>query len=148
MKFRMILLDRGWTRPEITVGGNPRITRVGRWLKQSKVDELPQLSKVHLGDMSLFGPSSEVASYVTLYPPEARNEGQSVCPSIADQNSIEFSGRATVVGGSSDPHRTYLDEILPNKLFVRLSRVFNYSVPWDFRMIFKSLSRIVRCGSG
>lgn len=100
----------------LSVAGDARVTRVGRYLRRTKLDELPQLLNVLTGDMSLVGPRPEVPRYVELYPPEAREVVLSVRPGITDEASIEFRAEGEILARTADPERAYIDEILPVKL--------------------------------
>lgn len=105
----------GQSGPQITRAGDARITRAGRWLRRSKLDELPQLIDVLKGDMSLVGPRPEVPRYMALYPPEARRIILSLRPGITDTAAIAFRDEETLLAQSADPERTYIEHILPAK---------------------------------
>ena len=113
-KFRTMQAEAAG--PAITVGADARITRAGRWLRRSKVDELPQFINVLRGDMSIVGPRPEVPRYVALYPDDLRDVVLSVRPGITDIASIAFRDESTLLGASRDPERTYVEQILPAKL--------------------------------
>ena len=113
-KFRSMRQDS--TGPQITVGNDARITRSGRWLRAYKLDELPQLINVLLGDMSLVGPRPEVPHYVALYPANVRDEVLSVRPGITDLASVQYRNESTLLAASNDPQATYVQDILPAKL--------------------------------
>lgn len=115
-KFRTMHPRAEAAGPAITVGADARITRAGHWLRRTKADELPQLINVLLGDMSLVGPRPEVPRYVALYPDAVRALVLSVRPGITDRASIEFRDESSLLGRSSDPERTYVEQILPIKL--------------------------------
>ena len=102
--------------PQITVGEDARITRSGRFIRAYKLDELPQLINVLLGDMSLVGPRPEVPRYVALYPADVREEVLSVRPGMTDLASVQYRSESTLLAASADPERTYVDTILPAKL--------------------------------
>jgi lipopolysaccharide/colanic/teichoic acid biosynthesis glycosyltransferase len=115
-KFRTMVADAPSRGLGITVGQDPRITRVGRWLRRSKLDELPQLIDVLAGHMSLVGPRPELARYVALYPADLRNQVLRVRPGITDPASLQFADEAALLAGSTDPERQYLEVLLPAKL--------------------------------
>jgi lipopolysaccharide/colanic/teichoic acid biosynthesis glycosyltransferase len=115
-KFRTMRTGAEATGPAITVGADARITRAGHWLRRTKLDELPQFINVLLGDMSIVGPRPEVPRYVAVYTAELRDTVLSVRPGITDLASIEFRDESTLLGQSSDPERTYVEQILPIKL--------------------------------
>lgn len=101
---------------QLTVGRDPRITRAGRLLRARKLDELPQLLNVVLGDMSLVGPRPEVPRYVACYPPAVRDIVLSVPPGITDWAAIRYRDESRLLGEAADPEQTYLATILPIKL--------------------------------
>ena len=114
IKFRSMRQNN--SGPQITVGADARITRSGRFIRAYKLDELPQLINVLLGDMSLVGPRPEVPRYVALYPADVREEVLSVRPGMTDLASVQYRSESTLLAASADPERTYVDTILPAKL--------------------------------
>lgn len=145
LKFRSMRIPgaRDPIGPEITASGDARITRFGSVLRQSKLDELPQLINVLKGEMSLVGPRPEVPRYVAMYPSAARAEILSVRPGITDEAAIEFRNESDVLGTSEDPERTYVEEILPRKVRHYLCYVRNRSLPGDLLILARTLWRIV-----
>src|SRR4051794_36292249 len=101
---------------EITVGADPRITRVGAWLRRTKLDELPQLLDVLTGAMSLVGPRPEVRHYVALYPDALRAKVLSVRPGITDMASLEYRDEGARLARAADPEREYVEVVMPAKL--------------------------------
>lgn len=100
----------------LTVGADARITRSGRWLRRTRIDELPQLIDVLAGSMSLVGPRPEVPRYVALYPPALRERALAVRPGITDPASLEFIDEAEQLARAADPEREYVEVILPRKV--------------------------------
>lgn len=100
----------------LTVGRDPRITRVGAWLRRTRVDELPQFIDVLLGRMSLVGPRPEVPRFVAHYPAALAAQVLAVRPGITDPAALAHIDEASLLAGSADPERTYIDQILPHKL--------------------------------
>ena len=115
-KFRTMVADAPARGPAITAAGDPRITRAGRFLRATKLDELPQLVNVLLGEMSLVGPRPEVPQYVALYPPDLREQILAARPGITDPVSLAFSDEAARLAAAADPEREYREVILPAKL--------------------------------
>ena len=115
-KFRTMVADAPSRGLGITVGEDVRITRVGRWLRRSKLDELPQLIDVLAGHMSLVGPRPELPRYVALYPADLRSQLLQVRPGITDPASLQFADEAALLAASTDPERQYLEVLLPAKL--------------------------------
>ena len=116
LKFRTMRAEPVASGPLITAADDPRITRVGGWLRATKMDELLQLVNVLKGDMSLVGPRPEVAKYVAVYPPAERDLILSVRPGITDEAAIQFRDEASLLAAADDPERYYVEEILPRKL--------------------------------
>jgi lipopolysaccharide/colanic/teichoic acid biosynthesis glycosyltransferase len=127
------------TGPLITVGADVRITRAGRFLRRSKLDELPQLIDVVRGDMSLVGPRPEVARYVATYPPALRDKVLSVRPGITDLASIEYRDESTLLARAADPEREYREVVLPAKLRLAIDYVEHATLMTDLRVIGKTL---------
>jgi lipopolysaccharide/colanic/teichoic acid biosynthesis glycosyltransferase len=134
-KFRTMHPRAEAAGPAITVGADTRITRAGHWLRRTKVDELPQLFNVLLGHMSLVGPRPEVPHYVALYPDDLRELVLSVRPGITDRASIEFRDESTLLGQSSDPERTYVEQILPIKLRYAAEYARSHTLWTDLQII-------------
>ena len=142
-KFRTMHVHDG-SGPQVTAAGDARITRAGRWLRATKLDELPQLIDVLKGDMSLVGPRPEVPRYVAHYPAALRDKVLSVRPGITDIASIEYRDESAVLARAADPERAYIDEVLPHKLALAASYVDQASVWLDIRLILRTLGAIVR----
>lgn len=115
-KFRTMVARAPAMGMPLTVGEDPRITRVGAWLRRTKLDELPQLWDVLRGEMSLVGPRPEVPEFLPWYPPEVKDRVLSVRPGLTDPVSLQFAQEAQLLAQSSDPQRTYREDILPVKL--------------------------------
>ncbi|MCW3072816.1 MAG: wcfS [Bacteroidetes bacterium] len=128
----------------LTVGGRDnRITRVGYYIRKYKVDELPQLINVLIGDMSLVGPRPEVRKYVDLYSAE-QLKVLDAKPGITDYASIEYSNENEILGKASDPEKVYIEEIMPAKLRLNLKYISELGVLTDFKIIFKTIFKILR----
>lgn len=143
-KFRTMCLDAEAKGRQITVGEDPRITRSGHILRKYKLDELPQLFNVILGDMSLVGPRPEVPRYVALYPAEMKSRVLSVKPGITDFASIEYKDESAVLGKAVDPHKAYIQEVMPVKLAYYRRYVDERTLWLDFLLILKTLKAIVK----
>ncbi|RDH90213.1 MAG: sugar transferase [endosymbiont of Seepiophila jonesi] len=143
LKFRSMRVDAEKLGPKVTVGADPRITRSGQFLRKSKLDELPQLFNVVMGQMSLVGPRPEVPEYVAHYPSEIHDKVLSVPPGITDLASIEFRNENAMLEGADDPVATYLNEIMPIKLDYYVSYVEQRSLWLDLQIIFRTFWVIV-----
>lgn len=145
-KFRTMVVDAEQLGLRITSGRDPRITRSGRFLRASKLDELPQLLNVLKGEMSLVGPRPEVAEYVAHYPDGIREKVLSVPPGITDRASIEYRDESRLLGSSANPQQTYINEILPIKLQYYAQYVDERSMWGDLVLILSTIIAIVRRG--
>ncbi|MDD3530338.1 MAG: sugar transferase [Gallionellaceae bacterium] len=142
-KFRTMVTDAERRGLQITVGADARVTVVGAFLRRYKLDELPQLIDVVMGNMSLVGPRPEVPRYVALYPDDVRRIVQSVRPGITDLASIEFKAENDILGHAKDPHRAYVEEILPIKLRYYVDYVQGRSFWGDMKIILRTLLAIM-----
>jgi lipopolysaccharide/colanic/teichoic acid biosynthesis glycosyltransferase len=128
----------------ITVGGrDPRITRMGYFIRRYKLDELPQLFNVLKGNMSLVGPRPEVRKYVELYTEEQRKV-LTVRPGITDYASIEYVDENTLLGQAEDADKVYVEQILPNKIRYNMKYIDHRSVKEYFRIILLTIWCIAR----
>ncbi|WP_275045235.1 sugar transferase [Haemophilus haemolyticus] len=142
-KFRSMVVDAD-KKGLITVGGrDPRITRSGYFIRKYKLDELPQLINILLGDMSLVGPRPEVRKYVELYTDE-QQKVLSVKPGITDYASIEYMDENELLGKSNDPEKTYIEEIMPEKIKYNMKYIQNKNLFEYFKIILLTVSKIVR----
>ena len=127
----------------LTVGGrDPRITRSGYFIRKYKIDELPQLINVLVGDMSFVGPRPEVRRYVDLYTPE-QMKVLSVRPGITDMASIKYRNENDLLASAADPERYYIDVVMPDKLRINLEYIAGQSMMLDIKLIFRTLFKIV-----
>lgn len=143
-KFRTMRHEPAGKGPQITIGADSRITRVGQFLRGSKLDELPQLIDVWVGSMSLVGPRPEVPRYVAHYPAALREKVLSVRPGITDLASIEYRDESAVLARAADPEHAYIHEVMPHKLALAASYVDQASVWTDVRLIWRTIRAIVR----
>ncbi|MBK6831803.1 MAG: sugar transferase [Flavobacteriales bacterium] len=132
---------------QITVGGrDPRITGIGYLLRKTKLDELPQLWNVLIGDMSIVGPRPEVPKYVAMYTAEQRDVLR-VRPGITSLASIAYINENELLSRSNDPERTYVEEVMPAKLALDLRYVRDQSVALDLHIIVRTLAKVFIPGS-
>lgn len=143
-KFRTMRVHPEGAGPQLTAAGDARITRAGRWLRRTKLDELPQLLDVLNGDMSLVGPRPEVPRYMALYPEAVRQKILSVKPGITDRAAIEFIEEERLLAASEDPEATYVREVMPIKQAYYLKYVDQHSVWEDVRILLDTLRALVR----
>jgi len=143
-KFRTMTHRPGGGGPELTVAGDARITRSGKWLRRSKLDELAQLIDVLQGTMSLVGPRPEVPRYVALYPPAQRAKVLAVRPGITDIASIEYRDENTLLARATDPEREYVQVVLPAKLRLAERYVDEASLALDMRLLWRTAAALWR----
>ncbi len=120
---------------QITIGADPRITRIGALLRRTKLDELAQLIDVLVGHMSLVGPRPEVPRYVALYPQPLRDKVLSVRPGITDPASLAYRDESALLARAMDPEREYVEVLLPAKLQLSARYVEQASFTGDLRLI-------------
>ncbi|MEW6098396.1 MAG: sugar transferase [Pseudomonadota bacterium] len=138
-KFRTMVADAPARGPQITVGRDPRVTRVGAFLRDTKLDELAQLIDVLQGTMSLVGPRPEVPQYVARYTPEQRAKILSVRPGITDPASLEYRRESELLARAADPERAYVEQIMPAKLR-QAERYVDEATLWtDLRVLARTL---------
>src|SRR3990172_5035503 len=140
IKFRSMVDRASEIGPEITSAGDPRVTRVGQFLRRTKLDELPQLLNVWSGEMSIVGPRPEVPSFVALYD-DRQKEVLSVRPGITDPASITYADEEKILSAASDSHRAYVEQILPQKLELNLQYIKKMSLRSDIKIIFMTIGK-------
>ena len=140
-KFRSMRKDNAGLK--ISTSSDSRITPVGRVLRKTKLDELTQLWNVLKGDMSFVGPRPEVREYTDLYTPEQR-QVLLVRPGITGLASIRYRNENDLLSASTDPNRTYIEEVMPAKLALDLEYIPRACVSYDVRLILETLVTVVR----
>jgi lipopolysaccharide/colanic/teichoic acid biosynthesis glycosyltransferase len=143
LKFRSMRMS-GEPGRQITVSGDHRVTAAGRFLRATKLDELPQLWNVLAGDMSLVGPRPEVPAYVAVYTAEQLRVLE-VRPGITDPASIAYRNEEAVLAGSDDPERFYREVVMPHKLALNLQYLRSVSLRNDLRLLLSTFLAIVKC---
>jgi len=138
-KFRTMAVDAEQRGPQLTVGADARVTRVGRVLRANRLDELPQFLDVLAGDMSLVGPRPDVPRYVERWPADLRERVLAVRPGITDPASLTFRDEATLLARAADPEREYMDVILPRKLALAADYADHASLWTDLAVIGRSV---------
>ena len=127
----------------VTIGGrDPRVTRSGYFIRKFKVDELPQLINVFIGDMSLVGPRPEVRHYVDYWTKEQLHV-LDVRPGITDPASIKFRNENELLEKAEDPEKYYIEVIMQEKLRLYLEYVENHSFWYDIKLIFQTFGAII-----
>jgi lipopolysaccharide/colanic/teichoic acid biosynthesis glycosyltransferase len=129
---------------KLTVGmRDPRITRVGYFIRKSKLDEFPQFINVFIGEMSVVGPRPEVQEYVDLYTPEQRVV-LSVKPGITDYASLEYFKENELLGQSENPRETYIHEIMPAKIELNKKYIANPTLGQDIKIMWLTFLKMVK----
>lgn len=143
LKFRSMVTDAD-KKGLITVGGrDPRVTQSGYFIRKYKLDELPQLLNVLIGDMSLVGPRPEVRKYVDLYN-ETQRMVLSVKPGITDYASIEYIDENEILGKAENPEKVYIEQIMPEKILYNMKYIKNRTIKEYFKIIFLTVEKIFR----
>lgn len=146
-KFRTM---RQATAPEgraedllLTPAGDDRITRVGRWLRDRRLDEMPQLLDVLRGEMSLVGPRPEVPRYVEHYPEALRRQVLSVRPGLTDPAALAHRREGEWLAQADDPERFYVEQVLPNKLRMQAEYAAHASFTSDLAVLARTVGVLV-----
>ena len=141
IKFRSMYIDPKKEKEGFTPGDSSRITRIGRIIRKTKIDELPELINVIKGDMSLVGPRPEVPKYRSFYSGKYR-EVLKLRPGITDLASIKYRNEEEILEKSDDPEKTYTEVILPDKLELALEYKKKMSFFTDLKIIFSTILRL------
>ena len=142
-KFRTMVPEAPRLGGTITAGADPRITRIGRILRLTKIDELPQLLNVLRGDMSVVGPRPEVRQYVELFRSDYEEILQ-VSPGITDLASVQYRHEAELLGQAENPEDRYVKEILPEKIKLAKEYLHQSSFFFDIVVLLKTFFAIVK----
>ena len=143
-KFRTMKENAELSGPVITIGEDPRITRVGRFLRRAKVDELPQLINVLKGEMSLVGPRPELPRFVELFRREYA-EILTVRPGITDLASLKYQDEAKLMSQFTNPEEEYVRSILPDKIRLAKEYIDCSSIFFDLSVILRTLPKLLGC---
>lgn len=144
-KFRTMVADAEKKGMQITVGSDSRVTGIGRVLRKTKVDELPQLFNVFAGQMSFVGPRPEVPHYVEMYSDYQKNVLR-IKPGITELASIVYRDENDVLAKSEDPERTYIEEIMPEKIKLNMQYMQKMNVFYDIYLIFRTFAAVLKRG--
>ena len=142
IKFRSMTSDWNNSEKEFNPGDSSRVTKLGKILRKTKIDELPELLNVLIGDMSIVGPRPEVALYVEAYP-EDFAEILKIRPGLSDLASIKYRAEEIMLQSQVNPEKYYLDEILPDKLRLARNYLEMISFKTDLRIIGDTLKNIL-----
>ncbi|MFN0087465.1 MAG: sugar transferase [Blastocatellia bacterium] len=141
-KFRTMVADAERLGGQITIGRDPRITRLGGFLRRTRLDELPQLLNVLRGEMSIVGPRPEVPRYVAAYT-DAQRAILSLRPGLTSPASIRFRNESDLLAGHPDPEALYQGEIMPAKISEDLAYSRRATIRGDLRIVLRTLSRVL-----
>lgn len=144
-KFRTMRHDAP-ENMQLTVGADSRITRIGGFLRRSKLDELPQLFNILVGDMTLVGPRPEVPRYVEAFHRDYQ-EILTVRPGLTDLASLKYRDEAALLGQSADPEQEYLHRVLPDKIRLGKEYIRCSSLAFDMNLIVKTVRKVIFPGS-
>jgi lipopolysaccharide/colanic/teichoic acid biosynthesis glycosyltransferase len=142
-KFRTMVVNAEKMGGPSTADDDPRITKMGRFIRKFKLDELPQLINVLKGEMSIVGPRPEVQMYVDMFS-EGEKAILTVRPGITDWASIWNPDEGAILAGSPDPEKTYMEKIRPEKIRLQLKYVKERSLVVDMKIILKTLETVLR----
>lgn len=139
VKFRTMVVDADKKGGPSTSADDPRLTKIGKFLREHNLDELPQLWNVLKGEMSFIGPRPEVPSEVETYPEGVKKEILSVKPGMTDLATLADIHEEEILKGSQDPHKTYREKIKPQKIRLAMRYVKERSLWLDFKIFVKTL---------
>lgn len=137
-KFRTMVVDAEKIGGPSTAADDPRVTRIGKWIRRFNLDELPQFINVLKGEMSIVGPRPEVPQYVAMFTDEERAI-LSLRPGITDWATLWIRDEGKILAGSEDPERTYMEKVWPEKHRLALEYVKNHSFWVDIEIMLKTL---------
>lgn len=141
-KFRTMSIASGKARGSFDAGDSSRITPLGHILRKTKLDELPQLINVLIGDMSIVGPRPEVLQWTQIYADQWKIV-HTIRPGITDNASIMFRNEEEILANSQDPILTYKEDILPKKLKMYIDYVYDHSILLDAKIILTTIKEII-----
>jgi lipopolysaccharide/colanic/teichoic acid biosynthesis glycosyltransferase len=142
-KFRTMVAGADRLAPNVSATGDPRVTRVGSFLRRSYLDELPQLVNVLRGDMSLVGPRPETPEFVALYTPDERRV-LTVRPGLAGPSTLAFMDEADLLARAPDPVSFYVTTVLHDRVRADLAYLEQQSIGYDIRLLASQVLAIVR----
>jgi lipopolysaccharide/colanic/teichoic acid biosynthesis glycosyltransferase len=142
-KFRTMVVGADRLAPNVSAAGDPRVTRVGSFLRRSYLDELPQLLNVLRGDMSLVGPRPETPEFVALYTPDERRV-LTVRPGLAGPSTLAFMDEADLLARAPDPVSFYVTTVLHDRVRADLAYLEQRSIGYDIRLLASQVLAIVR----
>jgi lipopolysaccharide/colanic/teichoic acid biosynthesis glycosyltransferase len=143
-KFRTMVENTWEIGSALTIGMDPRITRIGRWLRKTKVDELPQIINVLKGEMSLVGPRPEVPRYVEMFRQDYE-EILKLRPGITDLASLKYQNESEWLSQFDHPEREYVTHVLPEKIKLAKEYVQRTSMSVDIALILKTVPKLFGC---
>jgi lipopolysaccharide/colanic/teichoic acid biosynthesis glycosyltransferase len=143
-KFRTMTQGAHLQGRPITFGEDRRITRMGRFLRKTKIDELPQLINVLKGEMSFVGPRPEIRQYVELFRHDYE-EILRIRPGITDLASLKYQDEAAILGQAQDPEDLYVRQILPDKIQLAKEYLKRSSLRFDLSLILKTVPKLWGC---
>jgi lipopolysaccharide/colanic/teichoic acid biosynthesis glycosyltransferase len=141
LKFRTMVNGSASKGRSITAGNDPRITRVGWFLRKSKIDELPQLINVLRGNMTFVGPRPEVPQYVEMFRSDYE-EILRIRPGITDLASLKYRDEAALLGRAENPEAEYVGRVLPDKIILGKEYIKKSSLLFDLSLIFRTFLRL------
>ena len=141
-KFRTMVANAQQLGTQVTVQGDMRITRMGKLLRKCRLDELPQLLNILMGQMSFVGTRPEVPRYVRQYTPQML--ATLLLPAgVTSQASIRYKDEDRLLDASSDPDRTYVEQVLPGKMEYNLNSLLDFSLWQDFKTMVQTVGAVL-----
>ena len=142
-KFRTMVKNAQSLGTQVTVQGDARVTRVGKFLRKCRLDEVPQLLNILKGEMSFVGTRPEVPKYVAAYAPEMM--ATLLLPAgVTSQASIQYKDEDTLLANCQDADKTYIEEVLPGKMKYNLESIMEFSFWKDIKTMFETVLAVIR----
>lgn len=142
-KFRTMVENAESLGSQVTTGEDPRITKCGRWLRKFRIDEIPQLFNILKGELSFVGVRPEVPKYVEKYTPEMF--ATLLLPAgVTSMTSIMYKDESKLLEGAENPDKTYVEEILPEKMKYNLEYIKNFNFWYDIKVMVKTVFAVIK----
>lgn len=143
IKFRTMTVDADKMGPLVTAGDDRRVTKIGKFLRKTKLDELPQLLNVLKGDMSIVGPRPEVEKYVKEYEDDYKHILR-VKPGITDYATVEYRNEEEILKAFVNPEEGYIREILPKKIKLYRKYIAEMGFKTDLKIIINTIIKVIK----
>lgn len=142
LKFRTMVRDAEKLGSQVTINNDPRITKIGEKIRRVRLDELPQLFNIVMGDMSFVGTRPEVSKYVDCYTSEMKTT-LLLRAGVTSMASIEFKDESILLSNSKNPDSTYIEEVLPQKMKINIKEIEDFSLIRDLKILCLTIVKVI-----